>query len=64
MRAALHQTFRYVDASGWRASCWCQWSVTRKTRELRDQDADAHDVTPAAELATADLARVFGGGAG
>jgi hypothetical protein len=40
-----HHIHRHADEHGWRATCSsCGWSVTRRTRELRDQDIDAHEL--------------------
>jgi hypothetical protein len=33
-----------MDERGYRASCTCGWRVARKARELREQDADAHQL--------------------
>jgi hypothetical protein len=45
-----HNVRRYVDERGFVASCLaCGWRTARKTRELRERDADAHameDQTP------------------
>lgn len=38
----VHRITRYLDATGWRASCCCGWRTTCQTRERRDGQADAH----------------------
>lgn len=39
-----HVITRYVDDRGYCASCSCGWRSTQKTRELREQDARAHEL--------------------
>jgi hypothetical protein len=39
-----HHIHRSVDAYGWCASCTCGWRTVRHTRQLRDQDVDAHQL--------------------
>lgn len=42
----VHRLTKYLDESGWRASCCCGWSTTARTRERRDGLAGAHEVSP------------------
>lgn len=42
---APHTVHRTVTDDGWRASCTCGWRTVRPTRQLRDQDADTHELT-------------------
>jgi 23S rRNA C2498 (ribose-2'-O)-methylase RlmM len=42
-----HRVRTSVDMTGWRGSCSCGWSVTRRTRQLRDTDVDAHQMANA-----------------
>jgi hypothetical protein len=44
-----HDVTRYADENGYVASCRCGWRTTRRTRHLRDRDADAHTLTPYAD---------------
>ena len=48
MTVTGHAVRRTATETGYRASCLaCGWHTTRRTRELRDQDADAHQLTAA-----------------
>jgi hypothetical protein len=42
-----HAIHRHTDERGYRASCLCGWFTSRRTRELRDQDVDAHQLEAA-----------------
>jgi hypothetical protein len=42
-----HVTRRWLDVAGWSAACSCGWRTRRHTRELRDRDADAHELEDA-----------------
>jgi hypothetical protein len=37
-----HRVRTSVDERGWCATCSCSWRTVRRTRQQRDQDADAH----------------------
>jgi hypothetical protein len=50
MTTSTHRVTRYAAQSGWRASCPCGWRSTRKTRELREQDAHAHELADSLEV--------------
>jgi hypothetical protein len=39
-----HHTRRWAAEAGYCAACRCGWRTTRRTRELRDRDADAHEI--------------------
>jgi hypothetical protein len=40
-----HRIRRLTDEGGYGGSCGCGWRTHRRTRELRDRDADAHQLT-------------------
>jgi hypothetical protein len=45
---AAHRVVRYCDERGFVASCQAHgWRTCRQTRELRDQDADVHELESA-----------------
>jgi hypothetical protein len=47
-----HRVHTSATEAGWSAACTCGWRTVRRTRQLRDQDTDAHHMANA--LATAE----------
>jgi hypothetical protein len=45
-----HSVTRYVEASGWIASCSCGWRTTSRTREQREQLAREHEAIDTLEV--------------
>jgi hypothetical protein len=45
-----HRVTRYVDASGWVASCSCSWRTTSRTRDRREQLAREHEAIDTLEV--------------
>ncbi len=39
-----HHLRRFTTVDGFEAACSCGWRTCRRTRELRDRDADAHEI--------------------
>jgi hypothetical protein len=39
-----HRMHTSATAEGFAASCSCGWRTVRRSRELRDQDVDAHQL--------------------
>ena len=50
-RMTDHRLRTSVTADGYCASFSCGWRTLRRTRELRDQDADAHQMANALAIA-------------
>ena len=48
-----HHIHRHADEHGWRATCTCGYSVTRRSRQLRDADSNAHTTEHIADRITA-----------
>jgi hypothetical protein len=42
MTTRPHTVRKTIVEDGYRAPCACGWHTTRRTRELRDRDADTH----------------------
>jgi hypothetical protein len=47
-----HRIRRSTTTNGYEAACSCGWRTIRRTRELRDLDADAHAITALEQPAT------------